>query len=274
MSQVIGDSRRPACGHVEGTPGHHRRHVEGPTRRRGRRAYGVARSWVYELMARYRAEGEAAFEPRSRRPHTSPERHPAGDGRAGPAAAQATDRAPAWTPAPTPSTGTWPTTTSDRAVAGHDPPDPGPPRRLVTPEPRKRPKSSYIRFAGRAAQRDLAVRLHPLPAHPPRRQPRTARRRDHHLARRPLPLRPARLRPRPDHRHRSCWPPSAKPQPSTAIPHPRSPTTAWSTPSASPAAAAAATGFEHELRGSTSSRRTPDPTTPPPAARSNASSRP
>src|SRR5215472_10069726 len=36
------------------------------------RAYGVARSWIYELLARYRAEGEAAFEPRSRRPRTSP----------------------------------------------------------------------------------------------------------------------------------------------------------------------------------------------------------
>ena len=35
-------------------------------------SYGVARSWVYELLARYRAEGEAAFEPRSRRPRTSP----------------------------------------------------------------------------------------------------------------------------------------------------------------------------------------------------------
>jgi len=34
--------------------------------------YDVARSWVYELIARYRAEGDAAFEPRSRRPHTSP----------------------------------------------------------------------------------------------------------------------------------------------------------------------------------------------------------
>jgi transposase InsO family protein len=34
--------------------------------------YNVARSWVYELVARYRAEGDAAFEPRSRRPHTSP----------------------------------------------------------------------------------------------------------------------------------------------------------------------------------------------------------
>jgi transposase len=34
--------------------------------------YKVARSWVYELVARYRAEGDAAFEPRSRRSHTSP----------------------------------------------------------------------------------------------------------------------------------------------------------------------------------------------------------
>jgi transposase len=36
------------------------------------REYGVARSWVYGLLARYQAEGEAAFEPRSRRPKTSP----------------------------------------------------------------------------------------------------------------------------------------------------------------------------------------------------------
>src|SRR5215471_20435648 len=36
------------------------------------RTYGVARSWVYTLLARYAAEGEAAFEPRSRRPKSSP----------------------------------------------------------------------------------------------------------------------------------------------------------------------------------------------------------
>jgi transposase InsO family protein len=36
------------------------------------RAYGVARSWIYALLARYQAEGDAAFEPRSRRPVTSP----------------------------------------------------------------------------------------------------------------------------------------------------------------------------------------------------------
>ena len=36
------------------------------------RSYGVARSWIYTLLARYRAEGEAAFEPRSRQPKSSP----------------------------------------------------------------------------------------------------------------------------------------------------------------------------------------------------------
>ena len=34
--------------------------------------YGASRSWIYELLARYRDEGEAAFEPRSRTPKTSP----------------------------------------------------------------------------------------------------------------------------------------------------------------------------------------------------------
>lgn len=36
------------------------------------RTYGVSQSWISRLMTRYAAEGEAAFEPRSRRPHTSP----------------------------------------------------------------------------------------------------------------------------------------------------------------------------------------------------------
>src|SRR3954454_16357338 len=39
--------------------------------------YGVSRSWLYELRARYRAEGDAAFEARSRRPRTSPASTPA-----------------------------------------------------------------------------------------------------------------------------------------------------------------------------------------------------
>ena len=46
--------------------------VEGRPVREVSAAYGVARSWIYELLARYRAEGDAAFEPRSRRPHSHP----------------------------------------------------------------------------------------------------------------------------------------------------------------------------------------------------------
>jgi transposase InsO family protein len=36
------------------------------------RTYGVSQGWISRLMARYRAEGEAAFEPHSRAPNTSP----------------------------------------------------------------------------------------------------------------------------------------------------------------------------------------------------------
>ena len=36
------------------------------------RDYRISRYWVQTLVKRYEAEGEAAFEPRSRRPHTSP----------------------------------------------------------------------------------------------------------------------------------------------------------------------------------------------------------
>ena len=37
-------------------------------------AHGVHRSWLYKLLARYRVEGEAGLEARSRRPHRSPTR--------------------------------------------------------------------------------------------------------------------------------------------------------------------------------------------------------
>lgn len=36
------------------------------------RTYGVSQGWISRLMARYRAEGEAAYEPRSRAPKNSP----------------------------------------------------------------------------------------------------------------------------------------------------------------------------------------------------------
>ena len=48
--------------------------VEGRSKSEVARDYGVSRRWVQTLVARYQAEGEAAFEPRSRRPHTSPHR--------------------------------------------------------------------------------------------------------------------------------------------------------------------------------------------------------
>ena len=38
--------------------------------------YGVSPGWVSKLIARYRAEGESAFEARSRRPHSSPSMTP------------------------------------------------------------------------------------------------------------------------------------------------------------------------------------------------------
>jgi transposase InsO family protein len=41
------------------------------------RAYGVSQGWVSRLMARYRTEGEAAFEPLSRAPKASPGATPA-----------------------------------------------------------------------------------------------------------------------------------------------------------------------------------------------------
>ncbi len=45
--------------------------VEGRSKTQVARDYGVARSWVYELLKRFEAEGEAALEPRSRRPHSN-----------------------------------------------------------------------------------------------------------------------------------------------------------------------------------------------------------
>jgi transposase InsO family protein len=118
--------------------------VEGLTQAETARRYEVSESFVSRLLARWRAEGDTAFEPRSRRPLSSPTAIPAGtvelilnlrerlcgDG---------LDAGPA--------TIVWHLehhhgiTVSAATVR----------RRLVTagliePEPRKRPRSSYIRF--------------------------------------------------------------------------------------------------------------------------------
>lgn len=50
--------------------------VEGQAPSEVARRYGVHRAWVYKLKARYEAEGDAAVEPRSRRPKMSPRATP------------------------------------------------------------------------------------------------------------------------------------------------------------------------------------------------------
>ena len=109
------------------------------------RTYGVARSWVYALLARYEAEGEAAFEPRSRRPKTSPTAISADTADLivrlrKELAGQGLDAGPdtiCWHLRHHHQVSVAPATIS-RYLTRHG---------LVVPEPRKRPKSSYIRFA-------------------------------------------------------------------------------------------------------------------------------
>ena len=47
--------------------------VEGRSQAEVARDYGVSKGWVSKLVTRYRVEGEAAFAPRSRRPNRSPQ---------------------------------------------------------------------------------------------------------------------------------------------------------------------------------------------------------
>ena len=109
------------------------------------RSYGVARSWIYALLARYEAEGEAAFEPRSRRPKTSPSATSPDTAALivrlrKELAGQGLDAGPhtiAWHLQQHHQVKVSPATVS-RILARQG---------LVTPEPAKRPKSSYIRFA-------------------------------------------------------------------------------------------------------------------------------
>src|SRR6478735_7760930 len=46
--------------------------LEGRSKSEVARDYEVSRQWVHQLVTRYETEGAAAFQPRSRRPHTNP----------------------------------------------------------------------------------------------------------------------------------------------------------------------------------------------------------
>ncbi|WP_107772245.1 integrase core domain-containing protein [Nocardioides sediminis] len=107
-------------------------------------AYGVSRSWLYELLARYRAEGDAAFELRSKAPRTSPGATPPATVdlvltvrkqllEAGHDAGAETI---CWHLAQHHAV-TLSRATIHRILTRHG---------AVTPEPRKKPKSSYLRF--------------------------------------------------------------------------------------------------------------------------------
>jgi transposase len=107
-------------------------------------AYGVSKSWLYQVLARYRAEGDAAFEPRSRRPKTSPTAVPE---EVVDLIVELREKLTTAGMDAGPDTIAWHLahqhgiTVSRASVARHLVKN-----GLVVPEPRKRPKSSYTRF--------------------------------------------------------------------------------------------------------------------------------
>jgi transposase InsO family protein len=108
------------------------------------RVHGVHRSWLYKLLGRYRREGEAGLQPRSRRPHRSPQAMPL-------EVEAAIVRLRAELLAAGLDAGAL-TIQWHLAQGGHRVPSESSiirllrRRGLVTPEPRKRPRSSFIRF--------------------------------------------------------------------------------------------------------------------------------
>lgn len=119
--------------------------VEGRSQSEVARSYGVSQGWVSRLVKRYRLEGDAAFQPRSRRPNNAPTRLPQPtidliielrDTLAG----KGLDHGP--------HTIAWHLehhhrlTVSVSSIHRHLRA-----AELITPQPQKRPRSSFIRFA-------------------------------------------------------------------------------------------------------------------------------
>ena len=109
------------------------------------RTYGVSQGWISRLMARHRTEGEAAFEPRSRRSQVQPRRRPRRRpsswccGCASSCSESGLDAGAdtiGWHLAHHHATALSRATINRILVRAG----------AVTPEPSKRPKSSYIRF--------------------------------------------------------------------------------------------------------------------------------
>jgi transposase len=118
--------------------------VEGRSQREVARAYGVSQGWVSKLVARYRAEGQAAFEPRSRRPKNAPQAIP---GQVADLIIQLRKDLAGQGLDAGPDTICWHLAHHhqirvSRATASRYLARAG----LVTPEPGKRPRSSYLRF--------------------------------------------------------------------------------------------------------------------------------
>ena len=118
--------------------------LEGRTQAQTARLYGVSEGWVFKLVARWRAEGDAAFQARSRRPGSSPSK--VSDETVelvvnlrSELSAQGLDAGPhtvCWHLQQRHQITVSPSTVRRRFV------DLG----LVEPNPKKRPRSSYVRF--------------------------------------------------------------------------------------------------------------------------------
>ena len=133
--------------------------LEGRSQAQVARDYGVSQSWVSRLVARYRTEGDTAFEPRSRRPNSRPAATPPDTITLVTAlrrslTSQGLDAGPV--------TIAWhlehhhrirlSRATLPRIIRRAE---------LETPEPRKKPRASYVRF--QAEQPDEPTKLRVVP---------------------------------------------------------------------------------------------------------------
>jgi transposase InsO family protein len=118
--------------------------VEGRSKSEVARTYGLSRRWVITLVQRYEAERDAGLEPRSRRPHRSPNRTPQAIEDEIIEIRKALDRQGHEAGAATIAFhlhqrhGHGPAVSTIWRILTQ--------RGFVTPQPHKRPKSSYVRF--------------------------------------------------------------------------------------------------------------------------------